>query len=55
MCVPLQKGGVPVRLHPHSATVLRSARVNSTGSNAVPLCMPLQNGCVVLLPHLHHA
>ena len=37
LCVPSQKGGLPVCLHWHKATCLLSAMENSSGANSVPV------------------
>jgi len=54
LCVPSQKGGDCVRLHPHSAFFSDCATVNFTGVNAPPLCEPSQNGCFFDWPQAHH-
>jgi len=52
-CVPLQNGGVPVCLHWHNDTRLRSLMVKTSGSNSEPRCDSSQNGWLSERPQLH--
>ena len=55
--LPSQKGGFPVRLHPHQACLPDFSQTTTFGLIPVP-CLawdPSQNGCLSERPQLHQA
>jgi len=53
-CEPSQNGAFLVCLQAHSQASPVFSAVNFFGTKSEPLWLPSQNGCLALLPQVHH-